>query len=207
MFTGIIEELGSVIAIDKLDGKAARLRINGKVVAADSSHGDSIAVNGVCLTVVEVDGDEFTADVMAPTLEFTTTGSLEPGAQVNLERAVRANDRFGGHVVSGHVDAVGQVLSRKASDHWETVQISVPGRLLRQLAIKGSVALDGVSLTTFGVSSADVRDGSDGWLEVSLIPTTIAETTLGARGVGDFVNIETDVLAKYVDRLLERRPE
>ncbi len=204
MFTGIIEELGTLIARERLPGDAARVRIEGPLVTSDVEHGDSIAVDGVCLTVTQVDGQQFTADVMAPTLAHTTIGKRELGARVNLERAVRADARLGGHIVTCHVDAVGRIVSRQPAPHWETVRIAVPNQLSRQLAVKGSVAIDGVSLTVFGVNEPAATSTCDCWLEVSLIPTTLAETTLGTRGVGDFVNIETDVLAKYVDRLLER---
>jgi riboflavin synthase len=197
MFTGIVEELGTVAEL--LDqGDAVRLRVRGPRVVADVASGDSIAVNGCCLTVVEADGDHFTADVMRESLVRTSLGDLSPGSAVNLERAVRADTRLGGHLVQGHVDGTGAVLERQPSEHWEVLRIAVAPELLRYLAEKGSVTVDGTSLTV-----VQVHDG-DAWFSVSLIPTTLSATTLGERRVGDRVNLEVDVLAKYVERLLQR---
>ncbi|GAA3426480.1 riboflavin synthase [Streptosporangium sandarakinum] len=192
MFTGIVEELGEIAAVEPLPD-AARLSVRGPVVTADARHGDSIAVNGVCLTVVEVDGDVFTADVMKETLDRSSLGALRPGSPVNLERAVRADARLGGHIVQGHVDGTGTLLSREPGEHWEVVRISLPAELNRYVVEKGSIAVDGVSLTVAGV------DGES--LTVSLIPTTLRLTTLGAKRPGDPVNLEADVIAKHVEKL------
>ncbi|MGW4422290.1 riboflavin synthase [Streptosporangium sp. NPDC004631] len=193
MFTGIVEELGEIAAIEPLRD-AARMSIRGGTVTGDAGHGDSIAVNGVCLTVVEVDGEVFTADVMKETLDRSSLGALRPGSRVNLERAVRADQRLGGHIVQGHVDGTGVLLSREPDEHWEVVRISLPAELNRYVVEKGSIAVDGISLTVVGV------DG-DGF-SVSLIPTTLALTTLGAKQPGDPVNLEVDVIAKHVEKLL-----
>lgn len=196
MFTGIVEELGQVITRDDL-GDAARLVVQGPVVVGDARHGDSIAVNGVCLTVVDVlPGGRFSADVMAETLRRSSLGNLASGSPVNLERAAPVNGRFGGHIVQGHVDGTGEVVSRTPSQHWEVVRISLPAALGRYLVEKGSITVDGVSLTVSAV-------GPD-WFEVSLIPTTLAMTTLGRTEPGTTVNLEADVIAKYVERLLSR---
>lgn len=201
MFTGIIEELGEVEALTPM-GDAARLRIRGPRVCSEIQHGDSVAVNGVCLTAVEADPQGFSADIMAETLSRTGLGQLTVGAQVNLERPVSVAGRLGGHIVQGHVDGVGEVVSRTPSEHWEVVAVSVPTELGRYLVAKGSVTIDGVSLTV-----VEVEDLADQTVfTVSLIPTTLAETTLGRRAVGELVNIEVDVLAKYVERLMGRRP-
>jgi riboflavin synthase len=193
MFTGIVEELGEIAAIEPLRD-AARMSIRGKVVTADAGHGDSIAVNGVCLTVVEVDGEAFTADVMKETLDRSCLGALRPGSRVNLERAVRADQRLGGHIVQGHVDGTGVLLSREPGEHWEVVRFSLPAELNRYVVEKGSIAVDGVSLTVVGV------DGNG--FAVSLIPTTLQLTTLGAKQPGDPVNLEVDVIAKHVEKLV-----
>ena len=193
MFTGIVEELGWVSAVDSGED-SARLRLRGPMVTSDARHGASIAVNGVCLTVVEHGGDEFSVDVMAETLRRSSLGALRPGDRVNLERAMPANGRFGGHVVQGHVDGTAEVLDRVPGDRWEVVRFSLPADLVRYVVEKGSITVDGVSLT---VASVD-----DAGFTVSLIPTTLALTTLGHKGVGDLVNLEVDVLAKYVERLL-----
>jgi riboflavin synthase len=192
MFTGIVEELGEVVAID-LDGDSARLAVQAPLVSADAAHGASIAVNGVCLTVVDVNGATFTADVMRETLERSTLGGLRPGERVNLERAVRASDRLGGHIVQGHVDGIDEIQSRMPGERWDVVRIGLPARLARYVAEKGSIAVDGVSLTVSGIG--------DEWFEVSLIPTTLELTTLGLRKPGEWVNLEVDVIAKYVERL------
>lgn len=193
MFTGIVEELGEIAAIEQL-GDAARVAIRGKIVTGDAGHGDSIAVNGVCLTVVDVDGEVFTADVMKETLDRSSLGTLRPGSPVNLERAVRADGRLGGHIVQGHVDGTGTLLSREPGEHWEVVRFSLPAGLARYVVEKGSIAVDGVSLTVAGVDT--------GGFSVGLIPTTLRLTTLGARRQGDPVNLEVDVIAKHVEKLL-----
>jgi riboflavin synthase len=193
MFTGIVEELGEVLAIEQLD-RAARLRLRGPLVTSDAEHGASIAVNGVCLTVVSHGDGEFTVDVMQETLLRSALGGLAPGAPVNLERAVTMATRLGGHIVQGHVDGVGTVLRRDPAEHWDVVEIEAPTDLLRYVVEKGSITVDGVSLTVAGVG--------DRSFTVSLIPTTLELTTLGRRRPGDAVNLEVDVLAKYVERLL-----
>ena len=194
MFTGIVEELGQVIDRDDL-GDFARFTIRGAVVTADAGHGDSIAVNGVCLTVVDVLPDgRFTADVMGETLNRSSLRALEAGSRVNLERAAALNSRLGGHIVQGHVDGTGRVLARTPSQHWEVVRVSLPAGLARYVVQKGSITVDGVSLTVSGLG--------DDWFEVSLIPTTTDLTTLGRAPVGTPVNLEVDVIAKYVERLL-----
>lgn len=197
MFTGIVEELGQITAVTSLPDDALRLTIRGPVVTADAEHGDSIAVNGVCLTVVDVTDGSFTADVMRETLNRSSLRGAAEGVSVNLERAVRVDARLGGHIVQGHVDGTGEVVSRTPSDNWEVVRFSLPSSLARYVVEKGSITVDGVSLTV-----TDVSDGSFG---VSLIPTTLAATTLGSRQIGDTVNLEVDVLAKYVERLLDAR--
>jgi riboflavin synthase len=197
MFTGIVEELGQIVGRDEL-GDAARFTIRGAVVTADAGHGDSIAVNGVCLTVVDVLPDgRFTADVMGETLNRSSLRALEAGSRVNLERAAALNSRLGGHIVQGHVDATGEVLARTPLPNWEVVRVSLPLGLSRYVVEKGSITVDGVSLTVSGLG----RDSQD-WFEVSLIPTTSDSTTLGHAPVGTPVNLEVDVIAKYVERLL-----
>jgi riboflavin synthase len=196
MFTGIVEELGTVEALDLLPGDAARLTIRGPKVVEDARHGDSIAVNGCCLTVVETGDGTFTADVMRETLRRTSLGSADKGSRVNLERAVTAHARLGGHIVQGHVDGVGTIASRQPAEHWEDVRIAAAPEILRYVAEKGSIAIDGVSLTVTDV------DDATGTFGVSLIPTTLELTVLGRNQVGDLVNLEVDVIAKYVERLL-----
>lgn len=198
MFTGIVEELGRCVEL-KAVGDAALLALHGPKVTTDAKHGDSIAVNGVCLTVVDVGEERFTVDVMRETLDRSALGSLKPGDPVNLERAVRATDRLGGHVVQGHVDGVGVVQVRTPGERWDVVRLTVPDALSRYVVEKGSIAVDGVSLT---VSS--VPDTQPASFEVSLIPTTLELTTLGTRQPGDSVNLEVDVIAKYVERLVSR---
>ncbi|MDF1605641.1 riboflavin synthase [Nocardioides sp. YIM 152315] len=193
MFTGIVEELGTVAAVED-QGDAIRLGIRAATVLEDVGLGDSIAVNGCCLTVTTVDGDTWTADVMQETLDKTSLHGVRPGDRVNLERAVTADKRLGGHIVQGHVDGVGEVVSRTPSEHWEVVEISMPAELGRYLVDKGSVTVDGVSLTVVGAG--------DDRFTVSLIPETLARTTLGTRRPGDRVNLEVDVIAKYVERLM-----
>ena len=196
MFTGIVAELGEVAAIE-YRGDAARLAIRGST--DDVSPGESIAVNGVCLTVTGVIDGTFTADVMAETLDRSGLGALTPGAPVNLERPVRLADRLGGHLVQGHVDATGTILSRSPAAHWDRVRISLPASVARYVVPKGAIAVDGVSLTVSALSPP----GTTGtWFEVSLIPETLKRTTLGIRQPGDTVNLEVDVIAKYVERLL-----
>lgn len=203
MFTGIVEELGKVAGLDRL-ADSARLTIHGPLVAGSAAPGSSIAVSGVCLTVTRAEGGEFTADVMGETLARTTLGSLFPGGPVNLERAATVGGRLDGHIVQGHVDGTGVITQSRPADRWQVLRISIPPELSRYIAEKGSVAVDGVSLTVSGVSdvAASAGDGAGSWFEVSLIPETLARTTLGTVAVGDLVNIEVDVLAKYVERLL-----
>lgn len=198
MFTGIVEERGTVVGREDL-ADSALMRVRGAVVTTDAGHGDSIAVNGVCLTVVDVGDGEFTADVMGETLARSSLGGLRPGDPVNLERSVTPTGRLGGHLVQGHVDGTGTVLSRSPSDKWEVVRIALPTALARYVVEKGSIAVDGISLTVSAVS--DALDDTP-WFEVSLIPTTLELTTLGTTAVGAVVNLEVDVLAKYVERLL-----
>lgn len=193
MFTGIVEELGTVEAVED-QGDAIRLTVRAATVLEDAGLGDSIAVNGCCLTVVTHDGTLWTADVMQETLDKTSLQGVAPGDRVNLERAVTADKRLGGHVVQGHVDAVGHVVRREPSEHWEVVEISMPADLGRYLVDKGSITVDGVSLTV-----VEARAES---FTVSLIPETLARTTLGHRQPGDRVNLEVDVLAKHVEKLL-----
>ncbi|MFC9288956.1 riboflavin synthase [Streptomyces sp. NPDC057052] len=193
MFTGIVEELGEITAVENLDD-ACRFRVRGPVVTDGAKHGDSIAVNGVCLTVVEHEGDEFTADVMAETLKRSSLGALAVGSRVNLERPTAVGARLGGHIVQGHVDGTGQVLERTPSEHWEIVRIALPADLARYVVEKGSITVDGISLTV-------VEAGSDHFT-VSLIPTTLDLTTLGLKQPGDPVNLEVDIVAKYVERLM-----
>jgi riboflavin synthase len=193
MFTGIVEELGTVAEIRHGEDSAV-LRIEGPLVVSDAAHGASIAVNGVCLTVTDHDETGFSVDVMAETLRRSSLGSLEPGDRVNLERAMAADGRFGGHIVQGHVDGTGTVVARTPGDRWETVEVSLPEDLQRYVVEKGSITVDGVSLTV-----ADVAPAS---FTVSLIPTTLELTTLGRKGIGDLVNLEVDVLAKYVEKLI-----
>ncbi|MFC8293660.1 riboflavin synthase [Streptomyces sp. NPDC057242] len=193
MFTGIVEELGEVVAVERLED-ASRFRLRGPLVTEAARHGDSIAVNGVCLTVVEHGDGEFTADVMAETLKRSSLGALGVGSRVNLERPMAVGGRLGGHIVQGHVDGTGTVLDRTPSEHWELVRIGLPAHLARYVVEKGSITVDGVSLTVVEVG--------DEWFTVSLIPTTLDLTTLGIKKSGDPVNLEVDVIAKYVERLL-----
>ena len=199
VFTGIVEELGEVVGKDDL-GDSARLTIRGPVVTADAGHGDSIAVNGVCLTVVEVlPGGRFTADVMGETLNRSSLGHLAAGSPVNLERAATLGSRLGGHIVQGHIDGTGRILARSPAEHWEVVRIGLPVELARYVVEKGSITVDGISLTVCGLG--------DDWFEVSLIPTTRELTTLGRAPVGTLVNLEVDVVAKYVERLVKNPGE
>ena len=195
MFTGIVEELGAVRALEP-SGDGARLSVEGKLVSTDAGDGDSIAVNGVCLTVVDVEGETFSADVMKVTLDRTNLGALAPGARVNLERAVTPRTRLGGHLVQGHVDDTVEVLSRTPGQAWEVVRFALPDAIERYVVDRGSVCVDGASLTVSAVG--------EGWFEVSLIPATLERTTLGTVAPGDRVNVEVDVIAKYVERLTGR---
>ena len=202
MFTGIVEELGTVAAVED-QGDAVRLTIAASTVLEDAALGDSVSVNGCCLTVATVSTPgrptSFTADVMRETLDKTAVGELTTGDRVNLERAVTPTTRLGGHIVQGHVDGTGVVRRRTPSEHWEVVEVEAPADLLRYLVPKGSVTVDGISLTVVDV----LADG----FTVSLIPETLARTTLGFRKPGDRVNLEADVIAKHVERLLQARPQ
>jgi riboflavin synthase len=193
MFTGIVEELGTVEALED-QGDAIRLTVRGALVTDDAALGDSIAVNGCCLTVATRGEETFTADVMHETLAKTSLGTLEPGARVNLERAVTPTTRLGGHIVQGHVDGTGSVVRRTPSEHWELVEISLPADLERYLVAKGSITVDGISLTVVDVGAESFT--------VSLIPETLARTTLGFKQPGDVVNLEVDVIAKYVEKMV-----
>jgi riboflavin synthase len=193
VFTGIVEELGEVTEVEDL-GDAARLVVRGPTVTGDARSGDSIAVNGVCLTVVTTRDATFGVDVMRETLDRSSLAGVRPGERVNLERAATMTTRLGGHLVQGHVDATGEVLERTPAEHWELVRISLPPGLARYVVEKGSVTVDGASLTVAALTATDFT--------VSLIPTTLERTTLGSRAVGDRVNLEVDVMAKYVEKLL-----
>jgi riboflavin synthase len=197
MFTGIVEELGEIVAIER-GTESAVVTVRGPLVTEDATQGSSIAVNGVCLTVVEHDLETFSVDVMAETLNRSCLGRLQAGALVNLERAMTANTRFGGHIVQGHVDGTAQILARLPGDRWEVVQFTLPPEVSRYVVEKGSITVDGVSLTVSNVT--------DETFSVSLIPTTLELTTLGHKVVGDVVNLEVDVIAKYVERLLTHAP-
>lgn len=201
MFTGIVEELGRVDAITDL-GDSIRLTIRGPKVLSDAAHGDSIAVNGCCLTVAGQTAQTFDADVMAESLDRTSLGDLAVGDPVNLERAMPAGARLGGHIVQGHVDGTGRILDRTPSDNWEVVRISLDADIAKYLVDKGSITVDGTSLTVVEVVDAPSSGTGQPWFSVSLIPTTLEETTLGAKVPGDRVNLEVDILAKYVERLL-----
>ncbi|MDI5972210.1 riboflavin synthase [Streptomyces sp. SL13] len=196
MFTGIVEELGEVTAVEDL-ADASRFTLRGPLVTEGAGHGDSIAVNGVCLTVVSTADGTFTADVMAETLKRSSLGALRPGSRVNLERPMALGGRLGGHLVQGHVDGTGTIVERVPAEHWEIVRVSLPTELSRYVVEKGSITVDGISLTVVEANAGDFT--------VSLIPTTLALTTLGRKGPGDPVNLEVDVLAKYVERLLGDR--
>jgi len=196
MFTGIIEELGRVVSIeDQPDAK--RITIEGPLVTSDVNRGDSIAVNGTCLTAIEIEPGHFTADVMHETLRLTSLGAAKVGDVVNLERAMNAATRFGGHVVQGHVDGLGHIVSREPSENWEWVRVSIPAELTKYVVLKGSITIDGISLT--------VNEIEGNVVGLSLIPETLRLTTLGAKTVGDPVNIEADIMAKHIERLLEAR--
>jgi riboflavin synthase len=193
VFTGIVEELGEVVALEQL-GDSARLTVRGPLVTAGAAAGDSIAINGVCLTVTGSSDGTFSADVMGETLGRSSLGALSLGSAVNLERPMTLGGRLGGHLVQGHVDGTGAISERRAGDTWDVVRISIPPPLARYVVEKGSIAVDGISLTISAL-------GGD-WIEVSLIPETLARTTLGRKQPGDVVNLEVDMIAKYVERLL-----
>lgn len=197
MFTGIIEQIGEITAVEQGED-AARITVRGPLVVADASHGDSISVSGVCLTIVEQTSDSFTADVMAQTLAMSTLDGVQSGRLVNLERAARVGDRLGGHIVQGHIDGTARLTAVTEGSAWRVLRFALSAELAPLVARKGSIAVDGVSLTV-----SEVGGGlHDGWFEVSLIPETLVATTLGAREVGDLVNIETDILARHVERML-----
>jgi riboflavin synthase len=216
MFTGIVEELGTVESLED-QGDAIRLTVRGPLVTSDAGTGDSISVNGCCLTVVSTGistgstGDglagAFTADVMHETLAKTSLGALAPGTRVNLERAVTPTTRLGGHIVQGHVDGTGTVVRRTPSEHWELVEISLPAELERYLVPKGSITVDGISLTVVEVSTGSTTEETGSTTEtsftVSLIPETLSRTTLGFKQTGDVVNLEVDVIAKYVEKMVK----
>jgi riboflavin synthase len=198
MFTGIVAELGEVAGIEQR-GDAALLTIRGSTEGV--SPGDSIAVNGVCLTVTGILDGTFTADVMGETLDRSGLGALRAGAPVNLEQSVRLADRLGGHLVQGHVDGTGTIISRSPADHWDQVRISLPASISRYVVHKGSIAVDGISLTVSALGPPGDGPDGDTWFEVCLIPETLKRTTMGARQRGEVVNLEVDVIAKYVERL------
>ena len=194
MFTGLVEEIGVVEELEQL-GDAARIAVRAPKVTEDAAPGDSIAVDGVCLTVVDSASGTFTADVMHETLDRSRLGTYEAGSEVNLERALAAGQRMGGHIVQGHVDGVAEVVSRAPSEHWEVVRFTLPRQLYRYVVEKGSIAVNGTSLTVSAVGK--------GYFEVSLIPTTLRETTAGALAPGDPVNLEVDIVAKYVEKMVQ----
>lgn len=197
MFTGIIEELGEVVDWQN-SGDSARITVRAPLAVSDAAHGDSISVNGVCLTIVDQGADWFTADVMAETIAMSTLKNPRPGELVNLERAAKVGDRIGGHIVQGHIDGTAAILSVEDGSAWRVVRFALAPELAPLVVRKGSIALDGVSLTVSAVG----RDGGADWFEVSLIPETLAVTTLGLKKPGDLVNVETDILARQVERLL-----
>lgn len=196
MFTGIIEELGKVTAIEK-QPDAVRLTISGPLVTRDIKRGDSICCSGTCLTAIEIENGSFTADVMNETLRLTSLGTVKVGDPINLERAMTMQTRFGGHHVQGHVDGVGTFISREPSENWDWVRIQVPKELLKYVVLKGSITLDGISLT--------VNEVGEDFVGLSLIPETLRLTTLGQKTPGDQINVEVDVMAKHIERLLEAR--
>jgi riboflavin synthase len=198
VFTGIVEDLGEIVEVEELT-EAARITIRSAVVTEDARLGDSIAVNGVCLTVTSVTDGTFTADVMRETLDRSSLSKAHPKDQVNLERSVRLSDRLGGHLVQGHVDATGIIQQRTPAEHWEIVAITLPESISRYVVEKGSISVDGISLTVSNIT--------DDRFEVSLIPETLKRTTLGVKQPGDAVNLEVDVIGKYVERLLSEGKE
>ena len=199
MFTGIVEELGEVVRLTDAGGGSAVLAVRGPLVTSDARHGDSISVNGVCLTVIDNVNGVFTADVMGETLRRSSLGALRVGSQVNLERAATVGSRLGGHLVQGHVDGVATIIGREPAADWEVLRFSLPSALSRYVVEKGSITVDGVSLTVMAVD--------DESFAVGLIPTTLKLTVLGAKDVGDPVNLEVDVIAKYVEKMLGSRSE
>jgi riboflavin synthase len=198
MFTGIIEELGAVASVEVLPD-SIRLAIKGDLVRQDLSQGESISVNGVCLTAAEITSDGFIADVMLETLNRSSLSGISQGESVNLERAMSGAGRFGGHVVQGHVDGVAEIISREPSANWEVVKVKIPAELSKYVVHKGSITFDGVSLT--------VNDISDNTVSLSLIPETLRLTTLGTKKVGDKLNVEADILAKHIEKLIEARSQ
>jgi riboflavin synthase len=198
MFTGIIEELGTVASVEVLPD-SIRLAIKGDLVRQDLSQGESISVNGVCLTAAEITSDGFIADVMLETLNRSSLSGISQGESVNLERAMSGAGRFGGHVVQGHVDGVAEIISREPSANWEVVKVRIPAELSKYVVHKGSITFDGVSLT--------VNDISDNTVSLSLIPETLRLTTLGTKQVGDKLNVEADILAKHIEKLIEARSQ
>ena len=193
MFTGLVEEIGEIVAVEA-SGDGTRLTVRAPLAVEDAQHGASIAVSGVCLTVVGWGSDWFAADVMRETVDVTTIGAKSPGARVNVERALRADDRLGGHIVQGHVDGTSEVLDVRPGDAWRVIRFALDPEHAPLVTKKGSITVDGVSLT--------VSDAGTDWFEVSLIPETLEATTLGALAVGDRVNIETDILARHIARLI-----
>ncbi len=200
MFTGIIEELGEIVSFEQA-GDAWRLTVRGPVAVSDAGHGDSIAVNGLCLTVVEQTADAFTADVMQISVDMSTLADRRAGDRVNLERAAALGSRLGGHIVQGHIDGTARVLSVADGDGQRTIRFALDPALAHLVVRKGSIAVDGVSLTVSAVSGADQAEQ---WFEVSLIPETLVATTLGSLAAGDRANLETDIVARHVERMLQR---
>jgi riboflavin synthase len=203
MFTGIVEEIGAVTAVEP-SGDGVRLTVRAPRAVSDAAHGDSIAVSGVCLTVVDRGDDWFTADVMKQTLDMSTLEGVAAGRVVNLERATAAHGRLGGHIVQGHIDGTGELVEVRPGEQWRVLRVALPTALAPLVVDKGSIAVDGVSLTVSAVSAAD---SPQQWFEVSLIPETLEATTLGARAAGDRLNLETDILARHVQRLLAFSPD
>ena len=202
MFTGIITEIGEITAIAP-SGDGWRLTVRAPGAAADAVHGESIAVSGVCLTVVGSTPETFDADVMKQTLDVSALASASVGTTVNIEKAMPVGARLGGHIVQGHVDGIGRIVEVRPGDQWSVLRVALPADLAPLVVDKGSISIDGTSLTVSAVSDATGDAGH--WLEVSLIPETLAATTLGSRVVGDLVNLETDILARHVERLLAFR--
>jgi riboflavin synthase len=198
MFTGIVEELGTISGVETLND-SIRMRVSGKLVRSDLSQGDSVSVNGTCLTAAELTEDGFVADVMLETLNRTSLSGIAEGDKVNLERAMSGAGRFGGHVVQGHVDGVAEIISREPSANWEVVKVRIPSDLTKYVVHKGSITFDGVSLT--------VNDISGDVVSLSLIPETLRLTTLGQKGVGAKLNVEADILAKHIEKLIEARSQ
>jgi riboflavin synthase len=198
MFTGIVEELGTISGVKEL-GDSIRLQVSGELVRSDLAQGESISVNGTCLTAAELTSDGFVADVMLETLNRTSLSGIAVGDKVNLERAMSGAGRFGGHVVQGHVDGVAEIISREPSANWEVVKVRIPSDLAKYVVHKGSITFDGVSLT--------VNDISGDVVSLSLIPETLRLTTLGQKGVGAKLNVEADILAKHIEKLIEARSQ